>query len=117
MPDEHDQRLMERLRVSRSLHGNDPFIENQIIAHDVVTGEIRDHTADAQSLAYHLDQPARDTLIAHGRQDAAHALCNTKSLMDDIGALRRELRVWRVVGLVALALLAWIAWHVGSVAP
>jgi hypothetical protein len=36
-----------------------------------------------------LSEYARDSLIAHGRQDASHAVANTSSLLKEVKTLRR----------------------------
>jgi hypothetical protein len=38
---------------------------------------------------YNLQDDTRDRLLAHARQDAAHALCNTVTLLDQVKILRR----------------------------
>jgi hypothetical protein len=59
---------------------------------------------------YEIDQETRDRLIAHARQDAAHAVPNTVAIMQDVLALKADLRNFVrsiVVGLVGcFALLA-----------
>jgi hypothetical protein len=47
---------------------------------------------DERSREYGLSEDVRDTLIAHGRQDASHACDNTISLLDDVAALENKLR-------------------------
>ena len=61
---------------------------------------------------YEIDKETRDRLIAHARQDAAHAVPNTVAIMQDVLALKADLRNFVrsiVVGLVGcFALLAWV---------
>lgn len=42
---------------------------------------------------YHLDDDARDRLLAHARRDAAHALCNTVTSLDQLKTVRRTMLV------------------------
>jgi hypothetical protein len=57
---------------------------------------------------YRLDEVTRDRLIVHARQDAAHALLNTISLMDQSWNARKE---WSPIGwIVAFSLAAIIAY-------
>lgn len=41
---------------------------------------------------YHLDQDTRDILLAHTRQDAAHSLLNTISLLKKVDSLALSVR-------------------------
>jgi hypothetical protein len=60
--------------------------------------------------SYRLDQDARDRLIAHARQDAAEALCNTRDLMDEIFRLKSEQRHLAVVLWIGLAVYWIVQW-------
>jgi hypothetical protein len=59
-----------------------------------------------------IDKETRDRLIAHARQDAAHAVLNTVAIMQDVLALKADLRNFvrsMVVGLVGcFALLGFM---------
>jgi hypothetical protein len=55
------------------------------------------------TISYDVDEATRDTLIAHARQDAAHALLNTGTLLKQMRALRYTL--WLVV--VLLGVIIW----------
>jgi hypothetical protein len=50
---------------------------------------------------YNLDEATRDRLIAHTRQEVAHALLNTERLISDVQSLARLVRTGVVI-LVAL---------------
>lgn len=117
MSDEIGANAAGVINFTRRLYGADAFRENGIIAREVAHEPVENKGKEPRSSDYYLDERSRDSLLVHGRQDASHALLNTKTIMDDVAALRRELRAWRVVGLVALALLAWIAWHVAGLRP
>lgn len=53
------------------------------------------------------DQQSR--LITHGRQDAAHALCNTISILKMLSRLEKLAVTIIVLLVIALGLLLWIA--------
>jgi hypothetical protein len=64
--------------------------------------ELREHAEHVQEAfagrgagvkRYSLDDHTRDVLIAHARQDAAHALLNTATLLEQSRALRRGFRI------------------------
>ncbi len=79
---------------------------NFIIAKNVLDeemGRYGDH-----SLEYSLQQKTKDTLLAHGRQDAAHALCNTKSLLDQNAKISSQLKTLNLLVLLSVIMLAAI---------
>jgi hypothetical protein len=55
---------------------------------------------------YDVDEPARDRLLAHARQDAAHALLNTTAILN-----RLRLLTWLVVGLLCLCTYILLTTH------
>jgi hypothetical protein len=59
-------------------------------------------------LEYALQQKTKDTLLAHGRQDAAHALCNTKSILDQNAKILSYLRMLNFAMALAVIMLAAI---------
>jgi hypothetical protein len=54
---------------------------------------------------YDLDEDIRDRLIAHARQDAAHAVLNTASLLDEVVVLRKRVRSLIFIGIAVLVFL------------
>lgn len=52
---------------------------------------------------YQIDQDVRDRLIVHGRQDAAHALLNSITILEEISRLKRLL--WIALALIAVVFL------------
>lgn len=72
--------------------------DNHAIAHGTLQGDLG--TNGKPRDPYYLDDMTRDILIAHSRQDAAHALLNTMSLLKRV----RQLTI-AVYILVALVLL------------
>lgn len=84
---------------------------NQHIAHFSVHAE---RTGENQPVwTSSLSEDAADRLIFYGRQDSAHALLNTSSLLREVHGLKRSIRFLNMlVGVlvcVAAALL-WRAW-------
>jgi hypothetical protein len=94
--------------------------ENGVVARNVLQEELGLYGDDQPE--YHLDQKTCDRLIAHTRQDAAHALVNTISLMTDVSKLEQRFRNTQTkleqrfrntqIGIVALfiAIVLWILW-------
>jgi len=79
---------------------------NHIVARNVLHSELGRY-ADDQPI-YHLDQDTRDRLLVHARQDAAEALCQVRSLMDEV---HRVKSAWRSFSFTLLFLiLAYLIW-------
>jgi hypothetical protein len=57
---------------------------------------------------YELDEDTRDRLLAHGRQDAAHAVYNSSSLLDEVQLLRHQVRRLANMSVAALILLVLV---------
>ena len=72
--------LTTTLKVWREMGLTSENHANQAIARNVTDEEMGRY--GEHPLEYSLKQKTKDTLLAHGRQDAAHALCNTTSLLD-----------------------------------
>lgn len=87
---------------------NREMTTNRAIARNVLHTELGRY-AETQPV-YSLDQETRDRLIAHARQDAAHALLNTISLMKEVRRINQRTRntqVGIVVFCIAIALWVW----------
>jgi hypothetical protein len=56
---------------------------------------------------YNLDEKTRDILLAHARQDAAHAFFNTKSLLERVAELKRLVRLVFLLPLLVAVMLVW----------
>ncbi|RUZ76916.1 hypothetical protein EN943_15660 [Mesorhizobium sp. M7A.F.Ca.US.006.01.1.1] len=80
-----------------------PSVEqaNGIVACSGLHGELG-YLDDGVPTVYSLDEDTRDRLIVHARQDAAHALLNTISLLQ----LRRADRRLAVAGVLLLIYIA-----------
>jgi hypothetical protein len=103
-----------------SLPGTDLNKEaDRAIAENILEADLGEH-ADVQRV-YNLDQETRDRLLVHAREDAAIVLRYTSSLVDEVRALRKDLRELErgvslvlVIGLVVYGLksgdlINW--WH------
>jgi hypothetical protein len=82
-------------------------VENRLVARNVLDTELGRYS-DPQPV-YGLNDETRDRLVAHARQDAAHALSNTITLMNDVQVLLKETRKTnRTLFLVFIGLAATI---------
>ncbi len=70
--------------------------DNYAIARYTLHDELGMHGEHAQH-TYDLSRDEYHTLLAHGRQDAAHTLCNTKSLLDLNAKISRQLRLLNIL--------------------
>jgi hypothetical protein len=75
--------------------------QNHTIAQHTLDQELGRYGEELQQF-YGFDRDIADTLLAHGRQDAAHALLNTMTLMKDVRLLKYL--VLLVLGLVIVLL-------------
>jgi hypothetical protein len=111
-----DEALKITLRASRDMRppGSDKeAADNAVIARNVLHTELG-YYADEQR-EYNLDQATRDRLIVHTRQDAAHALLNTITIMNDVRRTNRRYRnTWVGLILVCVAGIALWFWNVGQ---
>jgi hypothetical protein len=82
------------IRAQRAQGMKGAHWENHAVARYTLGGELGE---PAQHF-YNLDEDKVNTLLAHGRQDAAHALGNTKSLLDLNARVSRQL--WLVIFLL-----------------
>ena len=57
-----------------------------------------------------LDQPKRDLLLAHARRDAAEALANSKSVLEEVRMLRRTFDEMVLYGGITAALIVLAIW-------
>ena len=78
---------------------------NYLIAKNVADEEMGRY--GEHPLEYSLQQKTKDALLAHGRQDAAHALCN-KSIIDQNARIAAQLRLLNFLLLVTVCLLGAI---------
>lgn len=62
---------------------------------------------------YNLDKDTADVLLAHARQDAAHALTNTASILEQLTSVQRQVRfglILQSLVIIGVALLLWRIW-------
>jgi hypothetical protein len=89
----------------------DPHSQNLFVASNVLKEELGLYD-DYHQPDYDLDKATADVLLAHARQDAAHALSNTASILEVLSSIRTQLRI----GLVLLFLLvlgtAMVVWRI-----
>jgi hypothetical protein len=104
--------LTSTLKAWRSMGMTSEHQENLAIAKNVANEEMGRYGEHA--IEYSLSQKTKDTLLSHGRQDAAHALCNTKSILDQNERISAQLRTLNLLATVSICLLAAI---VGKLYP
>src|SRR5438874_1359221 len=75
------ERLKESIRTQRSLGMKGEFWDNHTVARHTVDEEVG-RLGEPTIYGYGFDDGIREVLLTHGRQDVAHALCNTRSLLD-----------------------------------
>jgi hypothetical protein len=81
------EHLKMLLGMARDMGTKDSNSLNAIVAKNILQEELglfRDHQR-----TYGLDPETRNRLLVHARQDAAHAVLNTSSVLDQLRALRR----------------------------
>jgi hypothetical protein len=81
--------------------------DNYAIAQNVLHEELGYH-GEPEQPPYELNEATRDTLIVHARQDAAHALCNTKSMLDINLKISSQLRLLNFLVIITVGLLVAI---------
>ncbi|MBY5317914.1 hypothetical protein GR210_27055 [Rhizobium leguminosarum] len=96
-----EQDLQTRLQAIRSLGGNDQAFVDATIARNILHEDLGQF--EGSLTTYNLDDATRDRLIAHARQDAAHAVMSASSLSKDVGGLKRSINL--LIGLMAVLLV------------
>lgn len=104
-----DDALMFAIKAQRSLGMKGDSWDNYAVARDTLNGDLG--LAGKQRDAYNLDQNTRDILLAHARQDAAHALCNSISLLNRIKNLNRVIYCLTVL-IIVLILINLLGWRI-----
>ena len=70
--------------------------------------------ADGPPARYELEQDRRDTLLAHARRDAAEALLNSRTLLNEVNAFKAALNnLSRSLFWLWVALMLWTWWRSG----
>jgi hypothetical protein len=111
MGKDRDDRIRIDAVLSMTPRDRRPSIENLLIARDVVQEELgRD--PEAPQPEYIIDREAADRLLFHTRQDVAHALLNTITLLDNLRKLERRSRNNRIaIVILSSTVAAWIWWR------
>lgn len=94
-----NEEVRAAIKAQREFGRRGPHWDNAAV------GQVVLHEDLAEGLDYGLYQEQTDRLLAHARQDAAHALCNTKSLLDYQRGTRWKLRFIFLLQLVIIYLL------------
>lgn len=88
--------LQSAIKNQRLLGMKGEHWDNYAAARYTLEGELGLNGQTAQHF-YDLNREEYNTLLAHGRQDAAHALCNTQSLLDLTRRVSRQVRLLNVL--------------------
>jgi hypothetical protein len=106
-----DDKIRMDAAVSMAPRARRTADRNYLLAKDVMLDEISNHP-EAPQREYHIDQATRDRLIIHTREDVAHALLNTITLMKDVQNLKQRSRNTRIViAIFCAAIATWIWWR------
>jgi hypothetical protein len=104
--------LAATLKSVRGLRGYpDQNADNALIAQNVLLEDLGHFGPNTPK--YSFDSETRDRLIAHARQDAAHALINTSTLLQEMQNEMRKLRraisamAFLVAAMFFLMLIMW----------
>jgi hypothetical protein len=82
-----EEHLKMQLDMGRDVGVKDPSSLNAIIARNILHEELGRFRERQRN--YSLDPETRNRLLVHARQDAAHTLLNTSSVLDQLRILRR----------------------------
>jgi hypothetical protein len=104
--EESEAALASALKTRKSMGITSEHQANYLVAKNVADEEMGRY--GEYPLEYSLQQKTKNTLLAHGRQDVAHALCNTKSIMDQNARIAAQLRLLNFLVLVTVCLLGAI---------
>jgi hypothetical protein len=99
--DEATRKIAASITGQREVGLKGDHWDNYAIAQGVLHDEI-DSDSKTVRFPYRFDQEQRDALLAHARQDAAHALCNTGSLLKRIRTLTRLVYLLLAISLAIL---------------
>jgi hypothetical protein len=92
-----NQRTRSQIEAQRMYGQKGEYWDNYAIAQNTLRQEME------HGPRYGFDKDQNDRLIAHARQDAAHAVCNAQSLLN---AMKRTLRLLWIAILLLVALIA-----------
>ena len=102
-----EKALHAALRAHKEFGPRGVFHKNAAVARNILHEDLgyysevpRDYGTDAALIC---------RLAAHARQDAAHAVANTDTIMDELRRVKR--RLWVVIALLVVVLLALAQHH------
>lgn len=81
---------------------SDPDYDSKVNHCMALNGALAERTGEEEAVLMRLDDAARDRLIFYGRQDAAHALLNTITLLQRAKTTNRLLAAFIVVVIVLI---------------
>ena len=107
-----DEDLKARIKAIRSISfgASKDEIQRQIdqaIARNVLHEKLGYFKSKSFS-SYDLDDETRDSLIAHGRQDAAHALIASSRAVTKLAGLRTRVSFLTILSVLQTGLLLWM---------
>jgi hypothetical protein len=106
MPKTFQEGLRGELQVLRDLGRKGPTWEAQALSRCTLHEDLG-YYSDSTNSDYGLDEATRDRLIAHARQDAAHAVAASKYILDRLSTLRLISLASLVLNVVLAAYMLW----------
>ena len=97
------ERIRDQVRINRSLGLKGDNWDNHAVA--LITTQ---HEASGAEDDFRLPDTTRDTLLRNGRQDTAHALANTTSILDRVQELNRLVTALLVLVIVLGLAVAYL---------
>lgn len=97
-----EDHLRSQIAMAKDTGTKLPSDINGLIARNVLHEELG-YFPKSRIRQYRLDEATRDRLLVHGRQDAAHALLNSITILEEISRLKRLL--WIALALIAVVFL------------
>jgi hypothetical protein len=92
------EHLRLQMAFAKDTGPKDASFLNSVIARNVLDEDLG--RFDSTLHMYRLDDDTRDRLIVHARQDAAHAVINTATLLQEVKSLRRGVRIMLVLMII-----------------
>jgi hypothetical protein len=104
-----DTPLQAALRAQKAQGMKGAHWDNYAVARYTLEGELGLNGQNAKHV-YDLNQDEVNTLLANGRQDASHALGNTKSLLNLNARVSRQLRLVNILLFISVCFLSAIVY-------
>lgn len=106
--DDTDKRIQQRIQISKKMGSFHDTERGQIIAREILHDELEYH--DSPQIVYEMSDAVKNRLLAHARQDASHAVCNTSYVLDKLKIVDTNLRFANFWLLVIIGLLLSHRW-------